>query len=249
MKSWLVPVQKLLTSDRIAMYALLNNHFRGVTWEVFQADLERKNWVLLLRDEITDTLKGFSTLMLCQTTFWGEKISVVYSGDTIVDPSAWSSTTLPRAWIAAVNFLREYHAENKLYWLFICSGFRTYRFLPTFWQEFYPRYDAVTPVAVENLIVNLARAYYGEFYQPTAGIVRFPYPQILREGLIEIPAGRETNPHIKFFEEKNPGYRLGDELVCLTEICYDNLTRAGKRMWLSESLLKFEQDYQLMVNS
>ncbi|MBW4643120.1 MAG: hypothetical protein KME23_09020 [Goleter apudmare HA4340-LM2] len=246
MKSWLVPVQKLQPSDRIAMYALLNTHFQGVTWEVFQTDLQRKNWVLLLRDEITDTLKGFSTLMLYQTTFLGEKISVVYSGDTIVDPSAWSSTTLPRTWIAAVNFLRQYHAENKLYWLFICSGFRTYRFLPTFWQEFYPRYDAATPADVGNLIANLAREYYGDFYQEASGIVRFPHPQILREGLIEIPAGRQTNPHIKFFEEQNPDYRLGDELVCLTEIKYANLTRAGQRMWQSESLLEFDQDYVLI---
>ncbi|MBW4562419.1 MAG: hypothetical protein KME32_14965 [Mojavia pulchra JT2-VF2] len=246
MKSWLVPVQKLQPSDRIAMYALLNNHFKGVTWDAFQADLERKNWVLLLREEITNVLKGFSTLMLCQTTFSGERISVVYSGDTIVDPSAWSSTTLPRTWIAAVNYLRQYHAPNKLYWLLICSGFRTYRFLPTFWQEFYPRYDAATPADVANLTTHLAQEYYGEFYEETTGIVRFQHPQILREGLIEIPTGRQTNPHIQFFEEKNPGYRLGDELVCLTEIRYENLTRAGQRMWQSESLLEFVQDSVLI---
>ncbi|OUL32763.1 hypothetical protein [Nostoc sp. 106C] len=246
MKSWLVPVQKLQPSDRIAMYALLNNHFKGVTWDAFQADLERKNWVLLLREEITNTLKGFSTLMLSQTTFFGERITVVYSGDTIVDPSAWSSTTLPRTWIAAVNFLREYYTENKLYWLLICSGFRTYRFLPTFWQEFYPRYDAVTPANSANLMANLAQEYYGDFYEEATGIVRFQQPQILREGLIEIPTGRQTNPHIQFFEEKNPGYRLGDELVCLTEISYDNLTRAGQRMWQSESLLEFVQDSVLI---
>jgi hypothetical protein len=56
--------------------------------------------------------------------------------------------------------------------------------------------------------------------------------------LIEIPSGRQTNRHIQFFEEKNPDYRLGDELVCLTEINYDNLTLAGQRMWRSKSLLE-----------
>ncbi|MCF4968924.1 hypothetical protein [Nostoc sp. CMAA1605] len=242
MKSWLVPVEKLQPGDRIAMYALLNNHFQGVTWEGFQADLQQKNWVLLLREEITNTLKGFSTMMLRQTNFAGEKISVVYSGDTIVDPSAWSSTTLPRTWIAAVNYLRQYYGNNKLYWLLICSGFRTYRFLPTFWQEFYPRYDTATPPDVTSLIAHLAIEYYGDSYKAATGIVRFPHPQILREGLVEIPTGRQTNPHIKFFTEKNPDYSLGDELVCLTEICYENLTHAGQRMWQSESLLEFFQD-------
>lgn len=246
MKSLLIPVEKLQPSDRTAMYMLLQNHFKGITWNAFEIDLERKNWVLLLKDETSHTLKGFSTLNLCQKTVNGEKISVVYSGDTIVDPSAWSSTTLPRSWIAAINFLRQNYAENKLYWLLICSGFRTYRFLPTFWQDFYPRYDLKTPANVENFIVSLAKQYYGDFYQEKAGVVRFPYPQILREGLIEIPSGREKNPHVQFFEQKNPGYTQGDELVCLTEIIYDNLTLAGKRMWESKSSLEVVQDFLLI---
>ncbi|MGL5065566.1 MAG: hypothetical protein ACRC62_36820 [Microcoleus sp.] len=242
MNSWLLPVRELEASDRAAMYALLENHFQGITWEVFQSDLERKNWVLLLKDETSHTLKGFTTLMFCQTRFAGEKISIVYSGDTIVDPSAWSSTALPRNWIAAIDFLHQKYPDNKLYWLLICSGFRTYRFLPTFWQEFYPRYDAATPDRTANLMANLVREYYGNFYQETLGIVRFPHPQILGDKLIEIPTGRQTNPHIQFFEKKNPGYRLGDELVCFTEIRYDNLTRAGKRMWQANSSLKFLQN-------
>ncbi|MEH2287512.1 hypothetical protein [Nostoc sp.] len=246
MNSLLIPVQNLQLSDRTAMYALLQNHFQGITWDGFQIDLECKNWVLLLRDETSNALKGFSTLMLCQKAFLGEQISVVYSGDTIVDPSAWSSTTLPRSWIATINLLRQHYAENKLYWLLICSGFRTYRFLPTFWQDFYPRYDVTTPVDVKNLMENLAQEYYGNLYQEATGIVRFPHPQILRKGLIEIPSGRQANPHIQFFEKKNPGYRLGDELVCLTEINYDNLTRAGQRMWQSNSLLESVQ-YPVLI--
>ncbi|HLO47727.1 MAG TPA: hypothetical protein VK211_04840 [Kamptonema sp.] len=239
MKSSLVPVTKLHPSDRIAMYTLLESHFQGITSEGFHTDLARKNWVLLLKDETSNTLKGFSTLMLCQTSFLGEKITVIYSGDTIVDPSAWSSTTLPRTWIAAVNFLRQQYAENKLYWLLICSGFRTYRFLPIFWKEFYPHYDRDTPAYIQNLMTSLAQEYYGDCYDKESGIVRFNSPQILRDGLIEIPKGRENNPHIQFFTTKAPGYRFGDELVCLTEICYENLTSAGQRMWEAESPLEF----------
>ncbi|MEH2150069.1 hypothetical protein [Nostoc sp.] len=47
MKSLLIPVENLQPSDRTAMYALLQNHFQGITWDGFQIDLERKNWVLL----------------------------------------------------------------------------------------------------------------------------------------------------------------------------------------------------------
>ncbi|WP_353931570.1 hypothetical protein WJM97_03000 [Okeanomitos corallinicola TIOX110] len=246
MKSLLIPVENLQSSDRTAMYMLLQNHFQGITWNAFEIDLKRKNWVLLLKNETSNTLQGFSTLNFCQKTINGEKISVVYSGDTIVDPSAWSSVTLPQSWVAAIKFLRHQYSVQKLYWLLICSGFRTYRFLPTFWQDFYPRYNLKTPIDIENIMGSLAKQYYGDFYEETSGIVRFPYPQTLREGLIEIPSGREKNPHIQFFTQKNPGHINGDELVCITEFTYDNLTRAGKRMWNGKSSLEIVQDYILI---
>ena len=37
--------------------------------------------------------------------------------------------------------------------------------------------------------------------------------------------------HVAFFAEKNPGHERGDELICLTELSYENLTAAGRRMW------------------
>lgn len=238
MKSQLVPIETLNLDDRKEMYGLLASHFVGVTWEGFQTDLNRKNWVLRFREELTSNLKGFSTLFWHQTIAAGQPISVVYSGDTIVDPSAWSSAALPRDWIAAINYLRQLHPQQPLYWLLICSGFRTYRFLPIFWKQFYPRPDAVTPGATAELINHLATEYYGDSYRATEGIVRFAQPQILRQGLVEIPAGRQSNPHVEFFTRQNPGYDQGDELVCLTEIRYDNLTPAGQRMWQAESSLE-----------
>lgn len=246
MKSLLVPVEKLQSGDRTAMYTLLQNHFQGITWNAFEIDLEHKNWVILLKDETSNTLKGFSTLNFCKKTVNSEEINVVYSGDTIVDPSAWSSPALPQSWVSAIKFLRHKYAVKKLYWLLICSGFRTYRFMPTFWHNFYPRYNLPTPLEIKNIMGSLAKQYYGDFYQENLGIVRFPYPQTLRKGLIEIPSGREKNPHVQFFANTNSGHRNGDELVCITEFEYDNLTRAGKRMWNTKSSLEIVQDYVLV---
>jgi hypothetical protein len=209
MQARLVEVQQLLGSDRNAMYSLLNTHFEGVKPELFESDLERKNWVILLEDQETKTLKGFSTLLVYETQFEGEVLSVVYSGDTIVDPSAWSSSLLPRAWIASIHFLRDKYPNGKLYWLLISSGYRTYRFLPIFWKEFYPCYDTPTP----------------------------PRIQVLREKLCGIPQERLKDSHIHFFQTKNSGYEQGDELVCLTEIKEENLTKAGRRMWFAKASL------------
>ena len=233
MKSQLVHIKELSSSDREAMYSLLSTHFEGVKREVFEADLNAKNWVILLQDQTSQTLKGFSTLLLYETEFEGEVLSVVYSGDTIMDPSAWSSSALSRAWISSINTLRQQYCQGKLYWLLISSGYRTYRFLPTFWQKFYPRYDAPTPPRTVALMQFLAREQFSQYYDAIAGIVRFPHPQVLRGRLQGITTERLKDPHVCFFDQKNPDHIQGDELVCLTEICEANLTPAGRRMWFA----------------
>lgn len=213
---------------RAAMFALLARHFDGVTPEGFARDLAEKNRVILL--ERAGELVGFSTLLVYETTFAGEPVSVVYSGDTIVARDAWGTSALPRAWINAVNQLRAAFPRGRYYWLLLTSGFRTYRFLPVFWREFWPRADAPFPPELQELRDQLARERFNGAFDPAAGIVRFVRPQRLRAGLAAVPTGRDADPHVAFFLAQNPGHVAGDELVCLTELSAANLTPAGRRM-------------------
>ncbi len=224
----IVAREDLTRAQTDEMFQLLARHFNGVTQTRFAKDLSEKNWtILILRGT---RLVGFSTLLVYETSFEGEPVSVVYSGDTIVAPEAWGSPMLARGWISAVNQLRECYPRGKYYWLLLTSGFRTYRFLPVFWREFFPRHDAPTPPESQQLRDDLARKRFGEWYDPRSGIVRFDQPQQLRGNLKSVPAARISDPHVAFFLEQNPGHARGDELVCLTELCPENLTAAGRRM-------------------
>ena len=198
-----VQFQLVLRTDLIAaqkeqMFALLDRHFGGVTREQFGRDLAEKNLALLLLRH--GNLVGFSTQLAYSTHFEGGLVNVIYSGDTIVAPEAWGSTALPRAWVAGVEALRATLPPGKCYWLLLTSGFRTYRFLPVFWQEFYPRFDRPTPPRTQRLLDRLAQDKFGNQFNPATGVVRFENPQRLRTGLDEIPGlGRESDPHIEFF--------------------------------------------------
>jgi hypothetical protein len=211
------------------MYSLLAAHFEGVTHAQFDRDLLGKSHAILLtRDE---RLVGFSTLLAYESEFEQAPVSVVYSGDTIVAPEAWGTTALSRAWIAAVNRLRETVPHGRYYWLLLTSGFRTYRFLPVFWREFFPCVKRTTPPESQQLLHHLAAERFGSQYDPASGLVRFTHPQRLRAGLDWIPEGRlASDPHVNFFVRRNPGFSQGDELVCLTELSPENLTAAGRRM-------------------
>jgi hypothetical protein len=199
------PTAALAPVERATMFELLATYFDGVNEVVFERDLAEKNWVLrILRD---GSLVGFTTLQVYAAQRGGQRLNIIYSGDTIMAPEAWGAPVLARGWISLVRALREQRGAEPWYWLLLSSGFRTYRFLPVFWREFWPRHDAEPPA-----------------------VVRFVHPQRLRGPLAAIPEGRALCPDVRFFLQRNPGHVDGDELVCLTELSDANLTSAGRRM-------------------
>src|SRR5262245_40054495 len=181
-----LPRSEVSAEKRNEMFGLLTRHFDGVTRWQFDQDLAEKNWVILL--QCGRRLVGFSTLLAYESSCDGEPVSVVYSGDTIVEPEAWGSNALARAWIACVRDLRGSYPRGKYYWLLLTSGFRTYRFLPVFWKEFYPRHDHPIPAVEQTLLRRLARERFGSQFDPATGLVRFHQPQRLRNGLSSVPA-------------------------------------------------------------
>ena len=224
----MLSTELLTPADISGMFGLLWQHFDGVSTEQFQRDLAEKNWVLLI--ERSDRLVGFSTVLAYETSFAGTPYSIIYSGDTIVAPEAWNSSTLPRTWIESVAKLREIYPRGPYLWMLITSGFRTYRFLPLFWRGFFPRFDLPTPPHWKRLMDHLAAERFDQQYNPAKGVVQFKKPQRLRRIALEIPGGRLEDPHIAFFASRNSGYAEGDELVCLAELAPENLTAAGRRM-------------------
>lgn len=228
-----MPRAALRVEDRHEMFALLDRHFEGVTPAQFALDLDEKDWVLRIRR--AGRLVGFTTLQLYGATVRGAGVQVLYSGDTIVAPEAWGSPVLARAWIALVRALQGLHPERRWYWLLLSSGFRTYRFLPVFWRDFWPRHDAVPPAEVREVLRTLATARFGSAYDAGDGVVRFAHPQRLRGSLADVADGRVDDPHVRYFLARNPGWRQGDELVCLTELHDANLTAAGVRMVRSDA--------------
>jgi hypothetical protein len=219
----------LTAHDRAAMFGLLSRHFDGVVLAQFERDLAEKNWTLRIFDA-TGQLVGFSTMLVYETVACRRVVSVVCSGDTVLDPSAWSSPALPREWITAVNRLRADYPNGPYYWMLITSGFRTYRLLSTFWATFYPRHDTTPPPVEQALLDALYTERFGNMFDPATGVVRFHRPQVLRPHLSGIPPERLSDPHVAFFARRNPGHVKGDELACLCELSEQNLTRAGRRM-------------------
>ena len=215
---------------RASMYDLFCQQFDGVSFDVFNRDLERKNWVLLLQDEY-GLLCGFSSMDIYDVEVDDQVISVVYSGDTVVNSETWSDSALSYYWMGAIDYLRRLYRKERLYWFLLVSGYRTYRFLPVYSATFYPRHDKDTPDDVQLIMDTVASERFGKNYNPETGIVRLDAPAVLKDRYRGIPENRLSDPHIAYFARRNPGHENGDELVCFAILAEDELTRLGRRMW------------------
>jgi hypothetical protein len=208
-------------ADRL--YELFAQYYLHVDRATFERDQAEKDWLLLLSDA-NGTVQGFTTLKYYDLEIRGLPLRAVFSGNTIIDRAHWGEQELVVTWCRFMADLLRTRPAIPLYWFLVCSGYRTYLYLPLFFHEFFPRHDRETPDFERHLIDSLGRLRFPQEYD--AGVVRVGQPrECLLPELAVPPPYKLSNPHIRFFAERNPGYLRGDELVCVTEFSLTNTKR------------------------
>jgi len=216
-----LPVKELTEHQIKTMFDIMQKYYGNIVWGNFVSDLNRKCDVVLLCDQ-NDVIHGFTTLAIFPHD---ENTQLLFSGDTIIKKEYWGSNDLSQVW--ASNAFK--HADNfngKTYWLLLTKGYKTYKFLHTFYNDFYPCVDVETPQEIQAIIDKFAVEQYGAQYQN--GIL-VAGKDFLKDEFDDISDVKLKNKHTAFFLEKNPNYKNGDELVCITEMNVDNLNRLGRR--------------------
>jgi len=227
----LVGLHELTDEQRDTMFALMQRYYDNVARANFEADLAEKRWIIQVYDALTGELCGFSTQMLLDIEVQGRPIKALFSGDTIVARDYWGDSTLAQVGGRLALSLMDAYPEAELYWFLISKGYKTYRFLPVFFHEFYPRPETPTPAWARAIVDALGRFKYPTAYDPTTGIVRAsPRADRLRGGVADITHERLRDPAVRFFVEHNPGYARGDELCCLAALTRANFTPAAYRV-------------------
>ena len=208
---------------RRSMFALFERYYDAVDPDRFIADLESKTLAILLHDQ-DGVLQGFSTIEVIHFEADDGPAIALFSGDTIVSHHCWGEHELAGAWCYFAGQIKQQHPDVPLYWFLIVKGHRTYRLLPAFTREYYPNAKTTMPPKLQRIVEQLAVAKFGDAYLPDAGILHFPESHgHLRPEWAEVSDDARTKRHIAFFLKANPGYAAGDELVCLTELCEQNM--------------------------
>jgi hypothetical protein len=223
-------------SRREEMFALMDRYYEGVDRGAFFVDMDEKHWVIVLRDLRSDAVCGFSTQMLLDVDVGGRAVKAVFSGDTIIAPEHWGDNTLARLWGRLALRLIEELDSQELYWFLISKGYKTYRFLPLFFHEFYPRHETKTPPWAQDVIHSLGRYKYPALYDAAHGVIRATDGKDrLRAEVAPLTAARLRDPHVRFFATRNPGHARGEELCCIAPLTRANFTSAAYRVIGSEN--------------
>ena len=225
------PVQNLDQTTLGAMTALYLSAYDATSEDLFRRDLADKDEVLLLH--CGHELVGFTTLRSFPFRWRDEPLQVVFSGDTIVDPRHWGQTALSFAWVRHMRVLKQRRPHDRLVWWLLVKGHRTYRYLEVFARHYHPRPGHPDPGLAE-LAHALAQTAYPDQFQPQTGVVAFaPSRGQLKPELAEPRPEEHSRAAVRFFLERNPGFRVGHELVCVCDVEPANMKPLTLRLFRS----------------
>ncbi len=228
-RSAIVRVAELPDETVQDMAALYLHHFDGSSEEIFRGDLLDKDEVILLY--CAGRLAGFTTVKFFEREWNARAVRVVFSGDTIVSPEHWGQQRLAFEWISRAGRFKRQEPAKPLFWFLLVKGHRTFRYLSAFSKVYFPHWSE-DRTDLKSLADQLARERFGGDYKPDTGIVEFrPSRGHLRESIANARPDELAKPPVRFFLERNPGYRAGHELVCVCELAAHNLKPLAARVF------------------
>ncbi len=211
------------------MADLYLTNFDGSSDALFRADLSEKDEAILVFS--AGRLVGFTTLKVFDRYWHGAPIRIVYSGDTIISPEHWGQQQLAFAWIGRIGEIKRQDPDLPLYWFLLVKGHRTFKYLPVFGKSFFPHWS-IDRNDLKPLADELALERFGTDYSPQTGVVAFPNSRgHIKEGIASATSEELTKPATQFFFKRNPGYREGNELVCVCELDLANMKPLTARIF------------------
>jgi hypothetical protein len=215
-KSSVKKITALSAVEAYEMHQVFLKYYNNADLETFLKDISKKQYVLLIKDRQSNTIVGFSTIALMNLTYKGKKVLGLFSGDTILEKEYWGSRRWQLTWGLFCLKLKLQNFRTPFFWLLISKGYKTYMLMANNFINYYPRIDKEDE-ALARVVDSYCDQLYPDFYVQCQRVLDFGEQyQNLQSHVAEICDDlRESQPKIRFFEERNPDWRRGTELPCV----------------------------------
>lgn len=231
-----VSVPSLDARTRQAAFALFGAAYANADRARFERDLDEKQHVILLYDRYGGALRGFSTVLVRDVASPRGRATLVFSGDTVIDRRYWGQKRLQLAFVRLLVALKLRAPGRPLYWFLLSKGYRTYLLLANAFPRAVPRAGAGDDPMLRAMLDGFAAERFGDQYDRASGLVRYATPhERVRDGIAPLTPEALSNPHVRFFVERNAEHADGVELACLADVRLRDLARSAARIALASA--------------
>lgn len=199
----------------------LTSRFYDAERNYVERRLKAVQEVALFRSLADRQLIGMAAIEEDVLTFEGRRVVVTFTSHTIVDPRYRGQGLLQRA--GARRTLRTWieHPLKRKFWAFDSNSARGYLLLPRNLVTFWPRHDEGTPPWEARFMAEYGARKYGTAWQGDGVIQRVPQKRLLPQSA-SLRGDMLRDPHVVFFQQRNPGHAEGDMLFCLVPLTLAN---------------------------
>ncbi len=171
----------------------------------------------------TQKLVGSTGIRRCTFTLSsGEKVYTIYSGMSYIEREYRGYHLLAKT-LAHYSFdVKRKHPLRRVFVWSDAISYKPYVLTARSTRVFYPSRKYETPADIKEIIDLVGERYYGDMYDAETGTVRKPSKR-LKDHVAPITAEDLSDPDIRFFAERNPGYDDGHGLLNVIPITALNL--------------------------
>ncbi len=196
----------------------------GVTVEDFHKVLLSYSHVFLWRERTDGSLRGTALIAVDSQEQDGEKFTLIRFGLTFFQRNYQGGPML--YYVVLYHILKELvlHPRTPVYLIGKAFSYKSYLVCTKAIKSLYPRFDAKTPAFEQKIIDNFAAkmAMKGDVYYPERCVIERNLASI-KEFVAPLTSQELQNPHVKFFQETNPGWDKGHQLVMLGRFTWKNM--------------------------
>jgi len=215
-----VAIGEVTEAQQRAMFTVFARYYEQISYERFVHDLAEKDRVILLFDE-AGTIQGFSTIKHLEIRRGDVVHRGLFSGDTVVAEEFWGQRVLGRLFLRHLFAQKLAHPFQPYWWLLISKGYKTYLLMANNFAEHYPRYERPTPADRQQILEDFASQLFPDSYNRENGLIEFAESLGQLKGHVApIHADCLENPRIRFFQDRNPTWQRGSELVCIARMTW-----------------------------
>lgn len=222
------------------MEQLHRKYYDNLKSKAYRDDTYSKDYVIILEKD--NVLVGYTLFSLYEEIFNDNSWIVYYSGNTITDINSRNSFVLASVFFEVVKEMHKMWPQYKKCWFLLSKGFRTYKLLPQFFNRYFPA-DTKQDKEIGLLLYQLAQSRFGKKFNKENGIIEMNgAADFINDALREEHVKYNENKEVDFFCRKNPGFIMGDELVCGCSLSVDNIKKGVLKRLTNNSIVSWEEE-------